>query len=111
MILFPSMGKKNIPKTITAKATIGANLKIVFLAFFGIISSFVMSLMKSAKGCKIPDGPVKDGPTLFCILASIFRSIQSQKKVKKIMKAKPGKTRILKNNSKVSIFFLSPIST
>ena len=48
--LVPSTGRKQKAKTIIVKATRGANLKIVFLASLGSISSFVNSLMKSARG-------------------------------------------------------------
>jgi hypothetical protein len=59
--------------------------------------------MKSATGCKIPLGPVKLGPILFCILASIFLSIQSQNIVKRIMKVNPGKTSTRKRSNRMSI--------
>ena len=48
--LAPSIGRKHNAKIIIVNATRGANLKIVFLASLGVISSFVKSLMKSAKG-------------------------------------------------------------
>ena len=48
--LAPSMGIKHNAKTIIVKATRGANLKIVFLAALGVMSSLVNSLMKSARG-------------------------------------------------------------
>jgi hypothetical protein len=48
--LAPSIGKKHIAKTIIVKAIRGANLKTIFLASLGSMSSFVNSFMKSANG-------------------------------------------------------------
>ena len=58
----------------------------------------------------MPAGPVKVGPMRFCILASIFLSIQSQNKVKKNRNVKPGKTSTRKKNHGSKIIFFAYLS-
>jgi hypothetical protein len=80
-------------------------VNILFLASLGVMSSFVNSLMKSARGCSMPPGPATIGPTRFCMRASNLRSTQSQNKVNSTIKAKPGNMRICKINQMSIIFY------
>ena len=93
----PSTGMKIVPIAGAEKKSEGPRRKTNLSAISGIISSFDVSLKKSATGCKIPNGPARIGPLRDCMRACVFRSSQSKMNPIQTKNVRPGKSRISKS--------------